>query len=122
MTNTKKRDAEALSWIMRSKSKGITVKELDTRASWDPNRSLTSAVLSTMHKNGRIVRLAESRDGCGVYVHPDFTKGRPTKPQGFKKTEDCVRPECVMMEQMYLDAAAELTRIGKILSDRGITV
>ncbi len=41
-----------------------------------------SSVLSVLHKENRVSRLAETRDRCKVYVHPDFVNERPTERPG----------------------------------------
>lgn len=41
-----------------------------------------SGALSNLHKVGRIVRLAETRNRCKVYVLDEFVDGRDTEPYG----------------------------------------
>jgi hypothetical protein len=41
-----------------------------------------SGVLSVLHRDLRLARLSEKRNGCKVYVHPDFLAGRDAEAQG----------------------------------------
>lgn len=41
-----------------------------------------SGALSTLHRDRRITRLSEKRNGAKVYVHPEFLDARPSERQG----------------------------------------
>lgn len=61
--------------------KGVTVAELrDSRL----HHGRVSGALSVLHKEGRLVRLTETRDRCKVYCLPEYVDGRPTEPFGRK--------------------------------------
>lgn len=68
--------------------KGVTVRELYPRFSTNEasdvyaHHGWLSGALSTMHADLRIVRLADKRDGCKIYVHPDFIDSRVVEAQG----------------------------------------
>lgn len=60
---------------------GITIDVL--RASLpDEHHGTLSGALSVLHKAGKLARLTEVRNGCKVYVAPQFTLGRPCEPHG----------------------------------------
>lgn len=59
-----------------------------------------SGALSALHKEGRIVRLGNSRQRCAVYVLPEFVEGRVTKPYKRNGLHTC--PNCG-----WTDAPAE---------------
>jgi hypothetical protein len=65
---------------------GIIWKDLAVRYSW--HHGVASSVLSTLHREGKIARLADKRDGCGIYVHLDHVHGRATRPYGSSVTND----------------------------------
>ena len=56
---------------------GITVKEV--RQTIEPHHGHSSGCLSLMHEEGLINRLAETRDGCKIYVLIKFVDGRETE-------------------------------------------
>jgi hypothetical protein len=62
------------------KGAGLTVKEI--RESADLHHGQASSALSLLHKSGRIERLTERRNGCAVYVLPEYVGGRETAPHG----------------------------------------
>lgn len=41
-----------------------------------------SGALALLHRGLKIARLSEKRDGCKVYVHPDYIDGRQCEAQG----------------------------------------
>jgi hypothetical protein len=59
---------------------GVTVKELRDRTNWHHGQA--SSTLTVMHKAGDIACLAEKREGCHVYVLPDFVQDRETREPG----------------------------------------
>lgn len=59
--------------------RGITVKELIAHTGW--HHGAASAQLSWFHQHGAAVRLQEKRDGCSVYVHPDWVEERKISPR-----------------------------------------
>lgn len=60
---------------------GRTVAELRDLVP-ENHHGTISGVLSVMHRDMRIARLAERRNGCKIYVHPDFLDGRAAEAQG----------------------------------------
>jgi hypothetical protein len=66
--------------IDRSMFKGLTVAEL--RVLLPEHHGHISGALSLLHRDLRIARLSEKREGCKIYVHPDFLDGRKAEPQG----------------------------------------
>lgn len=67
---------------------GVTVRETYPRFSSNQqhpeyaHHGWISGALSMLHADLRIVRLSERRDGCKVYVTPDFIDGRRAEAQG----------------------------------------
>lgn len=67
-------------WLLVSASRrgGMTVAELRTITQW--HHGAASSALSNLHRQGRLARLVQQRDGCGVYVTPANVWGRDTVP------------------------------------------
>lgn len=59
--------------------RGITIKEARDRFGSEHHGTLSGA-LTALHKAGRLLRLAEKRDRCSVYVAPQFLLGREVVP------------------------------------------
>lgn len=72
------RETRVLGFLMVLGTDGVTVRELREITGWHHGQA--SAVLSTLHKAGKIDRLTERRDKCLVYTHPDYTGDRQTTP------------------------------------------
>jgi hypothetical protein len=64
-------------------STGVTVVDMRRMFSWHHGQA--SSALTNLHKAGRIVRLAEKRDRCKVYVLPEHVLGRTTEEMGHNK-------------------------------------
>lgn len=75
---TSKRQRDATRVLSSRGSHGVTWNELGQ--SLGLHHGSASGVLSTLHKAGVIARLSENRNGCQVYVLPQFILGRPTAP------------------------------------------
>lgn len=67
--------------IDRTGHTGLTIAELRERLS-EHHHGTLSGVLSILHRDNQIARLAEKREGCKIYVHPDFLDGRSAEAQG----------------------------------------
>ena len=67
----------ALDLLGRRRSRGLTISELASAT--ERTRSNASAILSTLHRENRIVRLAHRRRGQSVYVLPKYVAGRPRR-------------------------------------------
>lgn len=67
----------ALDLLGRRRTRGVTISELASAT--HRTRSNASAILSTLHREGRIVRLAHRRRGQSVYVLPKYVDGRPRR-------------------------------------------
>lgn len=87
---TTRRQMNALRVIRLSGLDGCTWKEVAVKFGWHHGQA--SGVLSVLHKEGRIARLAETRNRCKVYVMPDCVNGRDTEPHASKKHHTC--PNC----------------------------
>lgn len=74
------RQRATLSALLDRGTRGLTWHELAERQGWHHGQA--SGVLSVLHKAGRVVRLAESRGRCRIYVHPLYVADRDTEPQG----------------------------------------
>lgn len=55
---------------------GLTVKELRDLTGW--HHGMASSALSNLHREEFVVKLAERRDRCGIYVLPRWAGDRPT--------------------------------------------
>jgi hypothetical protein len=86
---TSENQAYTLGSLYSAGVKGITWKELSEQAGW--HHGTSSGVLSVLHKAERICRLKERRQGCRVYVYPDYLNGREHDMQG-RKPKEC--PNC----------------------------
>lgn len=81
-----------LELLYHSAYEGLTIAEIRVRIHRKHHGSLSSA-LSTLHKGGKIERLAQMRVGgdsrfkCKIYVDPRYTDGRETEEQGFGPSE-----------------------------------
>lgn len=82
--DTKRRQLATLGALLEAGDEGLTVHELDALFGWN-HHGKSSGVLSTLHKAEKIARLVISRDGCKIYVHPNFIHGRTTETHGRKK-------------------------------------
>lgn len=114
---TKNKAQETLALLNRRKGKGITAKELDYMASWEPNHGATSGVLSGLHQRGEVVRLVEKREGFKVYVLPRWQYDRPIEKQGRRKSE-CSNPECLATEQIMISALEEVRNLKAVMRTR----
>ena len=78
---TSERQQTVLLWLNLRRSAGATWKELAEAKGWHHGQA--SGVLSGLHKERRIARLAEERrHRCAVYVLPQWVADRPTVEQG----------------------------------------
>ncbi len=59
---------------------GVTYTEVMTILGLESNQA--NPPLSNLHKDGRIAKLDEKRDGSGIYVHLEFVDNRKTVPHG----------------------------------------
>jgi hypothetical protein len=73
----------ALAAVKRAGPKGITWTELAWLA--HTHHGQASGALSNLHRSGLILRLAERRGRCGIYVTPDNVADRPTVPHRSNK-------------------------------------
>lgn len=69
---------------------GTTWKELARAMGWHHGQA--SGALSVLHKEGRIARLAETRDRCQVYVLGQYVNDRETREHGRKRPERALTP------------------------------
>lgn len=82
----------ALEDVREAGSRGVTWREL--AATYGIHHGQASSALSNLHRSGAIVRLAETRDRCGVYVTPGNVYERPWRAYRARKpalTEEDVR-------------------------------
>ena len=80
---TSKRQKQAI-LLMGWAHNGLTWKEFAEAERLHHGQA--SAVLSNLHKAGKIARLEEKRDRCHVYVMPEQVNGRPLSPYRQNKT------------------------------------
>lgn len=73
--------------LSQNRSHGATWKEV---ADWiHMHHGTVSGALSVLHKTGYISRLKEKRNGCKVYVLPNYVNGRLTELQKNKCCPNC---------------------------------
>lgn len=89
--------------VMRGRWEGLTVKELVERTGWHHGQA--SSTLSTLHKGGRIERLATTRDRCKVYVLPEYVNGRATEKPGRTKAN---QPKGIVLTDVEEQAVRNL--------------
>jgi hypothetical protein len=82
---TSERQAATIRYLAAMGSSGVTVAELREYTGWHHGQA--SGVLSVLHKESVIARLAESRQRCKCYVLPEFVNGRATEPHGRTKKD-----------------------------------
>jgi hypothetical protein len=74
---------QVLRFIDAAGHKGLTVAELRQVIPDDQaHHGWISGALSLLHGDLKIARLTEKREGCKVYVHPDFLDSRQAEAQG----------------------------------------
>ena len=80
---TGRRQLETLQFLAMRANYGATWKELAEQLSL--HHGSASGVLSVLHLAGRVERLHSSRNGCKIYVMPEFVLGRATEKRKVKK-------------------------------------
>lgn len=108
---TSQRQIKTMKALSVRKSKGLTWKELDETTGWN-HHGVTTGVLSVLHKAGKIARLKEQRNGCSVYVLPEWVKDRPTAAHG-RNVQNCTL--CASWEAMYIDAEERIADLKRQL-------
>jgi hypothetical protein len=81
---TSERQSMTIYRLTASGSHGMTWRELAASTGWHHGQA--SAVLSVLHKAGKIERLAERRSRCHVYVMPIWSYQRELSPYRQNKT------------------------------------
>lgn len=84
---TSKRQKQTLRLLETVKHHGLTWKELAD--SLNLHHGSASGVLSVLHLKGHIIRLAESRNKCKVYVLPSYTQGRTFESRRVRRCPHC---------------------------------
>lgn len=80
---TEDRQRQTLAALRSARERGLTYQELGSIFGWHHGKS--SGVLSVLHKEGLIARLAnERRNRCAVYVAEAFVNNRATAAHGRK--------------------------------------
>jgi hypothetical protein len=83
---TSARQRRVLTWLAERGPVGATWKDVAGRYDWHHGQA--SGALSTLHKEGRVARLAEERrTKCAVYVLPEHVGDRPTAAHGRQETD-----------------------------------
>lgn len=109
-TDAAKRQARVENIAKKLGYNGITVQELRS-VDWIEHHGIASSTLTVLHMAGRLVRLAEKRGGCKVYVHPDFVGQRLTEP--YKARKKVVEPEVDAKAVQIATLRAVLDTLGK---------
>lgn len=84
-----------LALVGKSGRRGMTSRELGAALYGNDisSKSRSGAPLTRLHKTGRLVALAERRDGHHVYVLPEHVNGRETWP-GYRHHGHCETCTC----------------------------
>lgn len=91
------RQKQTLAVLADAKAGGTTWKELSDLTYWHHGQS--SGALSTLHKAGRISRLALRRKRCAVYVLPMYVNGRTTERAGQTQTTTMLRQAVDLLDK-----------------------
>ena len=83
--SVKKYQRYVMTMAQMMKEKGVTVAELREK-NGNLHHGRVSSSLSSLHKEGRLVRLSERRNGCKVYVTPDHVNERASEPYGRRRS------------------------------------
>lgn len=102
---TTARQSRTLLALHHAGTHGLTWRELADENGWHHGQA--SGALSVLHKEGRIVRLAdERRQRCAVYVHPDYVEGRDAAQHGRERLSGA--------ERAALERAEEALGYGRV--------
>lgn len=66
---TRKTDRTVV-YVRREQARGMTYRELSALTGW--HHGIASGTLTPLDRQGRLVMTTAERDGCVVYVHPEF--------------------------------------------------
>ena len=83
---------DTLKYLHDAGDTGLTVQELRDMTGW--HHGIASSSLTNLHGVNKIARLADKRNRCHIYVHPDFVNGRVTEQKGRNKKTVAVCPHC----------------------------
>ena len=117
---TSQRQTLTLNALRDAGTHGLTYKDLCLRFGWHHGQA--SGVLSVLHKEGQIARLATSRNRCRVYVASGFVNGRKVEAHKSNQPKVDEPPEpvaptgmtAVLLPTWMLKA---LTNLDETLSD-----
>lgn len=99
-----RRRGDALIYLGLVGEQGATWRDLADYL--DVHHGAASSVLSVLHREGKVARLTEARNGCHVYVLPEEVSGRETQPYGGRAIT------MTAMSNMLRDVRALHTRYG----------
>lgn len=101
---TGKRQAKVIQALKHASFRGLTWKELSEVTGWHHGQA--SGALSVLHKTSHIVRLADTRSRCKIYVHPGSVGGRKIEAHrgNLAGTVGNLTQEKPMMTQEQADA------------------
>lgn len=75
---TSKRQLQVVDHLSQAAFRGMTWRDLSDETGW--HHGTASGALSVLHKTGVIYRLTARRNGCAIYVLPEFLRKRETAP------------------------------------------
>ena len=107
-----------------SGDRGITWGEL--AVALETHHGPASGVLSSLHREGKIARLAQTRGGSKIYVLPGHVAGRDTEKYGRRRTHDiedlavtkvrAARVQVGLRELVEARVPASTTQLKKLLA------
>lgn len=109
------RQRQALEWLGNAEARGLTWRDLADVMGWHHGQA--SSVLSVLHMDGRIARLAERRNRCHVYVLNEYVNGRDTQPHGGRRVRASERDESLEMALADLDRAERKLAVIRALAE-----
>jgi len=72
-------ERKVITWLELQKGRGVIWRELSDML--ELHHGTVSGVLSILHKTGYISRLKDKRNGCKIYVLPNYVNGRAVEYQ-----------------------------------------
>lgn len=92
------RQRRVINLLANRRQYGITWRE--AAQALNEHHGAVSGALSVLHKTGHIVRLAEKRDRCKVYVLDVYVNGRPTEEPGRNSRNELLDDMATMLRRL----------------------
>lgn len=83
---TTNRQRTVYAMIEEAAESGVIWREVADRTGW--HHGTVSGALSVLHKGGLVARLSDTRNGCKIYVAPEYVGSRSVEAQGRRASSD----------------------------------